>query len=112
VPYLFDPKAEQLIDAMLETHGFETYAAWANAAHSIGIAMEAASFGNVEDLGSQKDAARKDIEADKSLSDEDKAKAIEELESQFAALAEFEPLPGNREAVQPYLARLRAANGG
>ncbi|MFC5068394.1 hypothetical protein [Flaviflagellibacter deserti] len=112
VPYLFDPEAERRINAVLARFGFGNYAAWANAAYSIALAAESVNFGRVEDLTSQKGAAEREIRADKTLSDEDKKKAIEDLDAQFAALAEFEPLPGNREAVQPFLQRLRSATGG
>jgi hypothetical protein len=112
VPYLFDPEAERRINVVLGRFGFDNYAAWANAAYSIALAAESVNFGRVEDLTSQKGAAEREIREDTTLSDEDKQKAIEDLDAQFAALAEFEPLPGNREAVQPFLQRLRSATGG
>lgn len=111
-PYLFDPAAERRINSVLARFGFDNYAAWANAGYSIALAAESVNFGRVEDLTSQKGAAEREIRGDKALSDEDKQKAIEDLDAQFAALAEFEPLSGNREAVQPFLQRLRSATGG
>ena len=111
-PHLFDPAAEQHIEAELNRFGFDTYAQWANVAHSIALAVEAADFTGSIDLGSQEKAARRDIEADKKLSAEERTKALEDLRSQFAALAEFEPLAGNREIALPYIQRLRAATGG
>jgi hypothetical protein len=111
VPYLFDPKIEAHINEKLAGFGFASYADWANVAHSIALVEEAASFTGSVDLGGQEQAARAEIESNAALSVEDKAKALEELKSQFAALAEFEPLPGNRDIVAPYLERLRAARG-
>lgn len=110
--HLFDPKSEQRINAALSAYGFSNYADWANAAHSIAIAAEAAAFGRVEDLGSQKAAALRDVQNDKSLTDETRQNALAEVENQFAALAEFEPIPGNVDAVRPFLPRLKAATGG
>jgi hypothetical protein len=110
--HLFDPKSEQRINSALAGYGFANYAEWANAAHSVAIAAEAAAFGRAEDLGSQKAAALRDVQNDKTLTDETRQNALDEVENQFAALAEFEPLPGNVEAVRPFLPRLKAANGG
>lgn len=111
-PYLFDPKIETDVNTKLEAFGFETYADWANTAHSLALAAEAAAFADSLDLKVQEEAARREIENDAKLSPEEKAKSLEELESQFAALAEFEPLPGNREIAAPYFDRLRAITGG
>lgn len=112
VPYLFDPKIEAHINAKLAEFGFASYADWANVAHSVSLVEEATDFTGAIDLAGQENAARAEIEKNGALSSEEKAKALEELKSQFAALAEFEPLPGNRETAAPYLERLRAARGG
>ena len=110
--HLFDPRSEQRINSALTAYGFSNYADWANAAHSVAIAAEAAAFGRSEDLGSQKAAALRDVQNDKKLTDETRRNALEEVENQFAALAEFEPVPGNVEAVRPFLPSLKAASGG
>ena len=112
VPYLFDPKIEANINAMLAGFGFTAYSDWADVAHSLALVAEAANFSGDVDLGSQEQAARREIEEDTKLTPEEKAKALDELKSQFAALAEFEPLPGNRDIAAPYLDRLREATGG
>ncbi|BCJ90882.1 hypothetical protein IZ6_16170 [Terrihabitans soli] len=111
VPYLFDPKIEAHINEKLAEFGFASYAEWANVAHSVSLVEEASDFTGAIDLAGQEQAARAEIEANKALSDEERSKAIDELKSQFAALAEFEPLPGNRETAAPFLERLRAARG-
>jgi lipase chaperone LimK len=112
VPYLFDPKIEAHINDMLAGFGFTNYSDWANVAHSLALVAEAANFSGDVDLGSQEQAARREIEEDAKLTPEEKVKALEELKSQFAALAEFEPLPRNRDIAAPYLNRLRKATGG
>jgi hypothetical protein len=112
VPYLFDPKIEAQINNLLADFGFATYSDWANVAHSLALVAEAANFSGDVDLGSQEQAARREIEQDAKLTPEEKAKALDELRSQFAALAEFEPLPGNRDIAAPFLDRLRKATGG
>jgi hypothetical protein len=111
VPYLFDPKIEANINERLASFGFASYAEWANVAHSISLVEEASNFSGSVDLGGQEQAARTEIENNPALVGEEKAKALQELRSQFAALAEFEPLPGNREVAAPYLERLKAARG-
>lgn len=112
VPYLFDPKIETHINAKLAEFGFASYAEWANVAHSVSLVEEASDFTGAIDLAGQEQAARAEIENNAALSAEEKTKALDELKSQFAALAEFEPLPGNRETAAPFLERLRAARGG
>jgi hypothetical protein len=111
VPHLFDPRVESRITGHLNELGFASYSEWANTAHSVAIAVESAEFTGSIDLAEQESALRRDIESSP-LSPDEKTKALEDLKSKFAALAEFEPLPGNREAAAPYLERLRAATGG
>jgi hypothetical protein len=112
VPHLFDPKIEAQINEKLAEFGFGSYGDWANVAHSVSLVEEATDFTGAIDLAGQENAARAEIEKNGALSPEEKTKALDELKSQFAALAEFEPLPGNRETAAPYLERLRAARGG
>jgi hypothetical protein len=59
------------------------------------------------DLEAEKARVIEEINADKSLSEEDKTQALAALDEQFAALADFQPLPGNVEVVTPYLDRIR-----
>ena len=112
MPHLFDPSIEKQVDSKLEEFEFANYSDWANTAYSLALAAEAADFTGAVDLPSQQQAIRSEIEANPAMSPTEKAKAVEELESQFAALAEFEPLPGNRQVAAPYLERLKAATGG
>jgi hypothetical protein len=112
VPYLFDPKVEAHINEKLAMFGFSSYGDWANTAHSVSLVEEASDFTGAIDLAGQEQAARTEIEKNTALSADEKTKALEELKSQFAALAEFEPLPGNREIAAPFIERLRSARGG
>jgi hypothetical protein len=106
--YLGDPKSSEQINAVLRRHDFASYAEWANVAHSVALAAEASEIDSgLDDLDGQKQQAIKDLEADDTLSAEEKKAAMAELEQQFASLAEFVPLPGNREAIAPYLDRIR-----
>jgi hypothetical protein len=107
--YLGDPKASEQINKVLEKYKFASYSEWANAAHSVALAAEASEADSgLDDLEGQKQQAIKDLEADDTLSADDKKSARVELEQQFAALTEFVPLPGNREAVKPYLDRIKS----
>lgn len=112
VPYLFDPKVEEHINKKLASFGFDSYGDWADVAHSVSLVEEASDFTGAIDLVGQEQAARAEIEKNAAMTPEEKTKALAELKSQFAALAEFEPLPGNREIAAPFLERLRVARGG
>lgn len=70
------------------------------------------SFGPTADLEVQKNQAMEDIRADENLNETEKAAAISDIENEFTALAQFEPLPGNVEAVRPFLDRIRDAGVG
>lgn len=115
VPHLGDPASVAEINRMLGRFGFSSYAEWSSVAYSIELASEALQpDSGLDDLDGQKAEALRDIENDKSLSAEEKEAAKLELESQFAALAEFVPLPGNVEIVKPLIDQIRAlgASGG
>lgn len=108
-PYLFDQNTESAVNQLLARHDFESYAQWANVAHSIALASEAAAFKGTLDLSAQERAARREINTDPRLSPEERDAALAELKNQFEALVEFEPLPGNRDTTAPYIERLKAA---
>jgi hypothetical protein len=59
------------------------------------------------DLDAEKARVVEEIEADKTLTAEDKKQALAALDEQFAALADFQPLPGNVDVVKPYLDKIR-----
>lgn len=51
--------------------------------------------------------AKADIEADSSLTPDQKKDALQQLEEQYAALQDLTPLPGNADVVKPYLDKLK-----
>ncbi|HVV94209.1 MAG TPA: hypothetical protein VHD15_12395 [Hyphomicrobiales bacterium] len=105
--HLSDPEDAAAIDKLLAKHGFSSYVEWANVAHSVSIAADAADS-PPNDLDTQKKQALAELEADKSMNADEKAAQREEIENQFAALTEFVPLPGNVAVVKPFLSRIRA----
>jgi hypothetical protein len=107
--HLGDPGAAADINRVLNKNGFDTYADWANVAHSVALAAEASEPDSaLDDLDGQKQQALADIDADASLSDKDKEQARAEVDDQFAALSAFVPLPGNIDTVKPFLEQIRA----
>lgn len=109
MPHLLDPAFETRANALVAGFGFSSYEDWANTGHSVSLVLETADITGSLDLESQKQAALRDIERNAGLSADEKARALDELKNQFAALAEFQPLPGNREVAAPYIKSLRAA---
>lgn len=105
--HLDDAQDAAAINKLLAKHGFSTYAEWANIAHSVSIAADAADAPPNE-LADQKKQALAEVDADKTLSAQEKDEQRQEIENQFAALTEFVPLPGNVAVVKPFLARIRA----
>ncbi|CAM5767412.1 hypothetical protein LMIY3S_02152 [Labrys miyagiensis] len=63
--------------------------------------------GSQVDLDAEKAKAKADVEADASLTPEKKKEALQQIEDQYASLQDSTPLPGNTEAVRPYLDKLR-----
>ena len=108
LPHLANPASSAEINRILQKYGFASYSDWANAAHSISLAAEAAEpNAGTDDLDSEKKQAIADIDADDTLSADEKAAAKVELDNQFAALAEFVPLPGNVDTVKPFMELIR-----
>lgn len=106
--HLDQPKAKVEIDKTLAKYGFPNYAEWANVAQSVMLAFGAADPQNGPlDLEAEKARVIEEINADKSLSADDKKQALTALDEQFAALADFQPLPGNTDVVKPYLDKIR-----
>lgn len=111
-PHIADAKTAIRIEEMFRSIGFDNYSDWANAVHSIMLAADAASFQQPADLETQKAHAQDEIRNDTALNEAEKQAALADLEEEFTALAQFEPLPGNIEAVEPYLDRVREAGLG
>ncbi len=106
--YLDDPKAKPEIEAILKKHGFATYSDWADVAQSVLLAFGATdSEGGGTDLAAEKKKVQDEIQNDAALSEDEKKSALKDLDEQFAALESFQPLPGNVDAVKPYLAKIK-----
>lgn len=106
--YLDKPEAKAEIDATLAKYSFVRYADWVNVAESVMLAFGAADpdAGPV-DVAAEKKRVGDEIGADPSLSVEEKQQALKDLDEQFAAMSDFEPLPGNVDAVKPYMDKIR-----
>ncbi|MFC7052740.1 hypothetical protein ACFQI3_08585 [Hansschlegelia quercus] len=110
--YLDKPESKAQIEAILKKHEFATYAEWADVAQSVLLAFGASDpDGGETDLGAEKKKVQGEIESDAALSDDEKKSALKDLDEQFAALESFQPLPGNVEAVKPYLPKIKQLFG-
>ncbi|WP_020178402.1 hypothetical protein [Methylopila sp. M107] len=106
--YLDDAKAKPAIEAILKKHGFATYSDWADIAQSVLLAFGATdSDGGGTDLAAEKKKVQDEIQNDAALSEDEKKSALKDLDEQFAALESFQPLPGNVDAVKPYLEKIK-----
>ncbi|GLK55640.1 hypothetical protein JOD31_000559 [Methylopila capsulata] len=110
--YLDKPEAKAEIDAILKKHQFATYSDWADVAQSVLLAFGASDpEGGDTDLAEEKKKVQAEIQNDAALSEDEKQAALKDLDEQFAALESFQPLPGNVEAVKPYVAKIKALFG-
>lgn len=110
--YLDNPKAKPVIEGILKKHDFATYSDWADVAQSVLLAFGASDpDGGETDLGAEKKKVQGEIENDAALSEDEKKAALKDLDEQFSALESFQPIPGNVEAVKPYLAKIKALFG-
>lgn len=113
ITHLNNPEAVKQINEVLSKYNFASYSDWANVAESVSIAADAASNDTPEEsLEQQRKDAEAEIRNDSSMSDSDKQAAIEELQSEYAALTTFQPLPGNPDVVKPFLDRINELGAG
>jgi hypothetical protein len=106
--YLDDAKAKPQIEAILKKHEFQSYSNWADVAQSVLLAFGASDpDGGGADLAAEKKKVQDEIQGDAALSEDEKKSALKDLDEQFAALESFQPLPGNVEAVKPYLDKIK-----
>ncbi|GLS18851.1 hypothetical protein GCM10007874_18680 [Labrys miyagiensis] len=68
---------------------------------------QATPDGSKVDLDADKAKAKAEVEADTSLTPDKKKEALQQIEDQYASLQDSTPLPGNAEAVKPYLDKLK-----
>jgi hypothetical protein len=107
--YLDKPDARGEIDQTLSRYSFGSFDEWANVAQSVMLAFGGADpeSGPV-DVEAEKRRITEEINADQALTPDEKQQALKDLDDQYAALVQFEPLPGNVEVVTPYVDRIRA----
>lgn len=106
--YLDDAKAKPQIETILKKHDLASYSDWADVAQSVLLAFGASDpDGGGTDLAAEKKKVQEEIQADAALSEDEKKAALKDLDEQFAALESFQPLPGNVEAVKPYLEKIK-----
>lgn len=106
--FLDDPKAKPQIEAVLKKHSFGSYSDWADVAQSVLLAFGASDpDGGGADLAAEKKKVQDEINGDAALSEDEKKSALKDLDEQFAALESFQPLPGNVDAVKPYLDKIK-----
>jgi hypothetical protein len=68
---------------------------------------QATPGGSQVDLDAEKAKAKAEVEADTSLTPDRKKEALQQIDDQYASLQDSTPLPGNAEAVKPYLDKLK-----
>jgi hypothetical protein len=111
--YLDRTAARTEINAVLKRNGFASFDQWSNVSYSVllaaGTALSPAMSGTLDE---EKAKVVQQIEADGSLSPEDRQRQLAELDEQFSALARYAPKPENIEAVRPYLDKLKTVISG
>ena len=106
------PEAKERTATLLVKYGFIDLDDWQRVANSVFVAYQFLDPANVPpDVETEKAKARKDIEADKTLTPEKKTQALQQLDEQYAAVANYVPLSGNVEMVRPFADRIKAMIG-
>lgn len=106
--YESEKEASERIGAVLRKHAVADLDEWQVLMNSVLVAYQALDPGQPADPEAEKAQARKDIEADKSLSAEERKQALQELDEQFNALTGYVPLAGNVDVVRPFADRIKA----
>jgi len=102
------PEAKQRIITLLVKFGFIDLDDWQRVTNSVFVAYQFLDPANVApDFEAEKAKARKEIDADKSLTPAKRAEALQQLDDQYAAVADYVPLPGNVEVVRPFADRIK-----
>jgi hypothetical protein len=111
--YLDRAAPRKEIEAVLKRNGFTSFDQWSNVSYSVLLAAGTAlSPGMGGSLDEEKAKVVQQIDADQSLSPEERKRQLADLDEQFSALARFAPRPENIEAVRPYLDKLKTIIGG
>jgi hypothetical protein len=102
------PQAREKTMQVLSSHGFVDLDEWERVTNSVLLAYQYVDPADAPpDAEAEKAKARAEIEKDPSLSPEKKTAALAQLESEYATLLDYAPLPGNVEAVRPFAARIK-----
>ena len=97
-------KAE--LDAVVSPHGFAGIENWVQAFSSIARAYTFAAEGQAIDT--QMSEALAKIQADPNIPDDQKQMMLQQMQASAAAIAGMRPAQENIDAVQPYIAELKA----
>lgn len=102
------PAAREKTKQVLASHGFVDLDEWDRVTHSVLLAYQYVDPADAPpDADAEKAKARAEIDQDATLTPEKKAEALAQLESEYATLLDYAPLPGNVEAVRPFAARIK-----
>jgi hypothetical protein len=100
--------ARERTTRILDAHGFKDLDEWQRVTTSVLVAYDYVDPGSAPtDPAAEREKARADVEADTSLTPEQKESALKDLDAQYAALPETAPLPGNVDVVRPFADRIR-----
>lgn len=101
-------KNSQDVKAILKKNNFEDMDKFAQVAQSVMLAYGYADpESGLSDLEGNIKKSIEQVKGDKELSDDEKAEAIKNLESEALSVQKLKPLPGNVEAVKPYVAEIK-----
>jgi hypothetical protein len=96
------------VKAILKKNNFEDMDKFAQVAQSVMLAYGYADpESGLADLEGNIKKSIDQVKSDKELSDDEKAEAIKNLESEALSVQKLKPLPGNIEVVKPYVAEIK-----
>lgn len=105
--YLMVPEAATRLTEVLKRYQFSSLSEWQQVMTSIVLALPYANTANPPpNLDTEMARAKGEIEADKTLSDEQRKQALAQLQEQYEEAKESVPLPENIETLKPYAAKL------
>ncbi len=94
--------------AIFKKHGFSDFEKLNETGQSVMMAYGYADpEGGLADFEPNIRKTIEQVKNDKNFSDAEKAEAIKNLESEFQSVQKLKPLPGNIEAVRPYVAQIK-----